>query len=172
MATIRSDRRYVVPVDRAGLWCSLDHVERFPRWWPWLREFDGSNFAGGSRWHCAVRVPFLYTLRFEVLLDRVDPGHRVEATVSGDIAGHAVLQLSDADGGSAVQLRSSLTPRRRLLRAVSSVAPPLARRGHEWVLSRGADQFFAQSTAPTPTPTPERGPTPGGRRTGSVTSGE
>jgi hypothetical protein len=57
--------------------------------------------------------------------------------------GSAELALADDAKGAVLRLRSDLAARSGLAHWVSSVAPPVARRGHDWVLDNGIRQFRA-----------------------------
>ncbi len=139
---VRSDRTFDFPVGPAALWLALTSVDRYRSWWPWLRRFDGVSFVEGARWTCAVRAPLFYPVRFEVVLDDVEPGRSAAAVVTGDIAGRARLDIVVVDGGgSALRLRSTLTSERWLLRAIARLAPPVACFGHDRLLDTGVRQF-------------------------------
>ncbi len=143
---VRSDRWFDFPVGPAALWSALTAVDRYRSWWPWLRRFDGVAFTEGARWRCVVRAPLGYPVRFDVILDEVVAGRTAVATVAGDIAGHARLDVvtdadADAGGGSRLHLQSTLASERWLLRIVARVAPPVARFGHDRLLDTGVRQF-------------------------------
>ena len=142
---IRSDRRYSLDLGRDVVWGSLARVERYPTWWPWLREFDGTRLATGERWRCVVRPPLPYLLRFAVVLTDVVDEHRVEARVDGDIVGEATLTLTARPGGCEIRIVSRLSPASRLLRAMAGLARPVAVFGHDWVMDTGLRQFRANA---------------------------
>ena len=146
---VRSDRTFEFTVGPAELWSALTRVERYRSWWPWLRHFDGSTFVEGARWRCAVRAPLGYPVRFEVALTDVVPDRSAVAEITGDIAGHARLDIrptdaggdDDGGGGSELRLQSTLASKRWLLRALARLAPPVARFGHDRLLTTGVRQF-------------------------------
>ncbi|MEA2827840.1 MAG: hypothetical protein QOG43_2279 [Actinomycetota bacterium] len=139
---VRSDRTFAFAAGPADLWSALTSVDRYPAWWPWLRRFQGVTFTDGAHWRCAVRAPLLYRVRFEVVLSDVVAGRSAAAAVTGDIAGHARLDVRPADdGGSELRLQSTLASRRWLLRAIARLAPPVARFGHDRLLDTGVRQF-------------------------------
>jgi hypothetical protein len=140
---VRSDRRYRFGVSRGELWEALTQVDRYPTWWPWLRSFDGHTFAAGERWQCVVKPQLPYTLEFVIALDHVETASSTRASVSGDIDGWAELTLGDDGDGSELRLRSELAARSGWARALGTLAPPLAKRGHDWVLDNGIRQFRA-----------------------------
>jgi hypothetical protein len=123
-------------------------VDCYRVWWPWLRTFEAQAFASAETWTCAVQPPLPYALRFTLMLDEVVPKRLVTATIAGDIAGEARLELHEVDGGCDVRLVSSLAPRNRVLKAVAKVARPMVRYGHDWVLNTGARQFASRLPDP------------------------
>ncbi len=141
---VRSDRRWSFPTDRRELWDEISAVDRYRTWWPWLRGFDADGLQAGQTWSCVVQPPLPYTLRFSVILDEVLHEQYVSATIAGDVIGEARLELADRDAGCEARLVSLLEPGNRLLRAVASVARPMVRFGHDWVLDTGARQFASQ----------------------------
>jgi hypothetical protein len=138
---VQSDRHYRFAVSRPGVWEALTQVDRYRTWWPWLRSFDGRAFAAGERWRCVVKPQLPYTLEFVIALESVSETESAGARLSGDIDGWAELTLGDDGSGSWLRLQSDLTARSGWARAVGALAPPIARRGHDWVLDNGIRQF-------------------------------
>jgi uncharacterized protein YndB with AHSA1/START domain len=139
---IASDRRYRFPTERAAVWAALGDVEAYRRWWPWLRRFEADGLRPGAVWRCLVQPPLPYSVRFDLTLHHVVEPERVEAEVGGDVAGTAIIELSEHDdGGCGLRLRSTLHPATRRLAAVAVVAAPVVRFGHDWLLDTGARQF-------------------------------
>ena len=138
---VNSDRRLHFPVPRSELWEALNQVDRYPAWWPWMRDFDAIALKPGARWRCQIHPPLPYTLRLVIAIDDVVPERSVTATVTGDVEGSATLDLLDADGGSEARLVSALAPSSRMLQIIARTAPPVARFCHDWVLDTGAVQF-------------------------------
>ena len=136
-----SDRRYVFPVSPDTMWRALAATDEYRRWWPWLTEFEADGLVAGSRWRCTVRPPLPYSLRFTLCLDDVVPPALVTARVTGGIAGYARVDLAAHDEGTQVRLTSVLSPSNRAFAIVAAVARPVVRRGHDWVLDTGAQQF-------------------------------
>ncbi len=138
---VDSDRTYRFDADVDTVWAAMCRVDEFPAWWPWLRDFDAGGVETGARWQCTVRPPVPYALRFEIALTEVVVAERIVAAVSGDIAGDASLTIQPVGDVTEVRLVSSLAPRRTVLRQVTTLAPWLARFGHDWVLDTGLRQF-------------------------------
>jgi len=146
---LQSDRRWVFPAPPQRVWQALADTGEYRRWWPWLTSFEAGSLAAGERWHCTVRVrpPLPYSLRFDIHLDEVVCPRLVTADVSGDIVGRARLDVHDHDAGAEVRLTSALAPSSRGFAALATVARPIVRRGHDWVLDTGARQFLGRAIA-------------------------
>jgi uncharacterized protein YndB with AHSA1/START domain len=138
---IRSDHTFTFAADPATVWDAMAATDRYRTWWPWLRRFDAGDLRAGERWTCEVRPPMPYAVRFVVVLDEVVAPTRVASTIEGDIVGSAVLALAPGDPGSELRLTSELAPGNTLLRSLGALARPLARFGHDWVITTGARQF-------------------------------
>jgi len=138
---VRSDRTHSFSSPPEHVWTALGRVDSYRRWWPWLRAFDAHGLVAGDRWDCTVRPPLPYALHFTVELHEVDEPRRIRATVSGDIRGTALVELTPTPDGCDVRLASILAPTGRPLRAVTRFTPWLARFGHDWVLNTGLGQF-------------------------------
>jgi hypothetical protein len=146
---VTSDSEFAFPASPATVGAALADTDRYQSWWPWLTEFEASGLHDGARWHCGVRSPMAFTLRFEIRIDEVihggtgtsEPSLAVRATMIGDIVGTAQISVTQQGSGSSVRFVSTLNPKARLLSAVSRVAPPLARRAHDQVVRAAAHQF-------------------------------
>ncbi len=141
---IRSDRRWSFPASADAVWDQMNAVDCYRTWWPWLRTFEADALDTAHTWTCAVQPPLPYSLHFGVTLHEVVPQRLVTATIAGDITGEARLELGATESGCDVHLTSVLAPGNRLLRAVATVARPMARFGHDWVLDTGARQFASR----------------------------
>lgn len=138
---VRSDRTYRFDRTPSEVWQAFARVDSYRDWWPWLHDFDAEGLTTGDHWRCTVRPPLPYMLRFTVTIDDAVEAERIRATVSGDLRGDATVELRSAGEGCAVRLRSNLRPAGRPLRIVATLAPWLARQGHDWVLDTGSRQF-------------------------------
>lgn len=122
-------------------------------WWPWLRRFEGGGLEPGEEWSCTIRPPLPYVVRFSLHLEEVQPPARVRAELQGDIRGPAQIDLrptGPAGLSTELRLRAALQPGRAVFGVVASVARPIARFGHDWVLDTGARQFAAYALQPRP----------------------
>lgn len=139
-----SDRRYHLAAPPPAVWVALARTEDYRQWWPWLRNFDGGDLEVGAEWRCTIRPPLPYVVRFSLRLNEVEPPQSVTAELRGDIQGRARIDLhptGPAGRSTELRLRAALEPARAVFGIVATVARPLARFGHDWVLDTGARQF-------------------------------
>jgi len=142
-----SDRRYPFPVPPDALWSALAATDDYQGWWPWLRSFEATGLVAGDDWRCTVRPPLGYSLRFTIHLDETAAPRLVTSHITGDIRGTARIEIAPALGGSVIHLTSALAPSNRAFGLVSAIARPIVRRGHDWVLDTGAQQFLSRALA-------------------------
>lgn len=156
-AAVRSDRRHRFAVGPEELWSAVVQVERYRDWWPWLDGLEDARFTEGERWRCLVRPPLPYVLRFDLVLEEVEAPRFVTASVSGDLVGHAALDIAPTRDGSELRLVSVLAASGTALQVVARLAPRLVRFGHDWVLDTGLRQFRREAISEGPAPG-DRGP--------------
>jgi hypothetical protein len=53
--------------------------------------------------------------------------------------------VTQTDGGCEARLQSRLVPANQVLRAIATLARPVARFGHDWVLDTGLRQFRSRA---------------------------
>jgi hypothetical protein len=142
---LRSDQRHRFDAAPDELWAAIASVDRYREWWPWLRRFDADGLSTGDVWAATVQPPLPYRVSFDLHLIEVDAPRVVAADVTGDVEGSARLEVFAVDAGSELHFTSELTPTNSVLRAVTRLASPVARYGHEWVLNTGLAQFRARA---------------------------
>jgi Polyketide cyclase / dehydrase and lipid transport len=142
---IRSDQRHRFDAAPDELWAAIASIDRYREWWPWLRRFDADGLSTGDVWAATVQPPLPYRVSFDLHLIEVDAPRVVAADVTGDVEGSARLEVFAVDAGSELHFTSELTPTNSVLRAVTRLASPVARYGHEWVLNTGLAQFRARA---------------------------
>ena len=138
---VASDRVYRFDASPPELWAAIARVDDYRCWWPWLRRFEAHGLVEGDRWRCAVRPPLPYVLHFTITITAGAALQRIDAEVSGDIAGTATVGVRAVPGGSELRLTSTLRADRHPLRVVARLLPHVARYGHDWVLDTGWRQF-------------------------------
>jgi len=137
----RFDRHFDLDADRPAVWRALERPDRYPTWWSWLRSLEGGDLREGAVARCVVRAPLPYTLRFDVVVDRVVREELVETHVRGDLEGPARLELAPRDGGCTARLVWTLDLRDTFLRPLSIVTRPAMAWAHDRVVALGLRQF-------------------------------
>lgn len=140
-APFHFDRRFDLAATPDALWTTLQRTDEYPEWWSWLRKLDGGELREGAVARCAVQGPLLYTLHFEIVVQRVVRHERVETRVRGDLDGPARLEIEPGSGGSSARLVWSLELRDSLLRPLSLVARPVMEWAHDRVIEVGLRDF-------------------------------
>ena len=92
---IEYEHAFDFAVTPAELWATIEDVEEFERWWPWLRDFsiDGGVLKTGAVMHGAVVPPLPYRMRVDVELIRCRRPGLIDALVHGDLEGEAELRF-------------------------------------------------------------------------------
>ncbi|MGN6693727.1 MAG: SRPBCC family protein [Aquihabitans sp.] len=156
---MRSDRRVVLDASPAQVWATLEQVDRYRSWWPWLRRLEAERLAAGEAWRCTVTPSLPYRVAFDVLLDEVAEETTVAATVRGDVVGAARIDLAPDGDGTALRLTADLQAANPWLRRLERWAPPVARVGHDQIIDGALAQLAQQVRigAPGPGGGPARG---------------
>lgn len=156
----RSRRTVIVAAPPPALWSVLVDLAAYPRWWSWLQFTDApGRLTANTVVRARISPPLPYALRLDIRVDGIDPDHRIDAVVTGDLAGSAAIVVAPHPLGSQATLTWDLRPERRLLRLLASAAPTILEWGHEWVVRTGSAQF-ARSTGIEVLGTPEPAATP------------
>jgi len=134
LITYRHD--YEFPVAPDELWDTIQEVDQFEGWWPWLSEFrlDGDTLATGAVLHGVVAPPLPYRMRIEVRLTECQPPHRIDALIHGDLEGWASVSLRPQGTGSEVEVAWTVEMMQRPMRMASRMAHPVLQWGHDRVV--------------------------------------
>lgn len=125
------------------VWATISDVADYRRWWPWLHELDAQSLAAGQTWRCRVKPPLPYSVAFSIHVEEVVVEQLVVASLTGDIRGTARLEIRPARTGTEIRLTATLTPANRLLALMTTWFAPVARFGHDRIISDGFRQFAA-----------------------------
>ena len=128
--------RFNFPASPEEVWSAIEHVERFESWWGWLRELrvEGEGLAAGSVLHGVVAPPLPYRMRIRVVMESCAPPSRIDASVHGDLVGHARLVLEPDGEGTRASVVWTIEMMQRPMRMAARVAGPLLRWGHDRVV--------------------------------------
>ncbi len=120
---------------------ALADARTYPDWWRPVYitvEADGPPEAGSvSHQYFTGRLP--YKLRTRSTIVAMERPARFEIEVEGDLSGHGVWTLREADGRVHVHFDWRVNADRRLLRYLSPVLRPLFRWNHNWAIARAME---------------------------------
>lgn len=125
------------------VWQVIEHSERFEAWWGWLREFrlEGGGLVDGAVLHGVVTPPLPYRMRLRIELERCIRPRSIEATVHGDLEGHARVTFEPDGPGTCTEVAWTLEMMQRPMRMAARVARPLLRWGHDRVVEMTVTSF-------------------------------
>ena len=128
--------RFSFPVPPGEVWSAVEHFEHFEAWWGWLRELrvEGPGLVAGSVLHGVVAPPLPYRMRLRVVLVACDPPRSIEASIHGDLVGHARLALEPEGEGTGASVAWTIEMMQRPMRVAARVASPVLRWGHDRVV--------------------------------------
>jgi len=134
LITYRHD--YEFPVSPDELWDTIQEVDQFEGWWPWLSEFrlEGGALAPGAVLHGLVAPPLPYRMRIEVRLTECERPHLIGGLVHGDLEGRATVALRPQGTGSNVEVAWTVEMMQRPMRMASRMAHPVLQWGHDRVV--------------------------------------
>jgi hypothetical protein len=93
----------------------------------------------GSRFLIEWRSRLPYRLRFEFVVERVDPPRLMEGRVVGDVTGVGRWRLLEEDGVTAVLYEWDVATTRRLMNVLAPVVRPLFEWNHDVVMRWGGE---------------------------------
>ncbi|MCU1369470.1 MAG: hypothetical protein JWO77_664 [Ilumatobacteraceae bacterium] len=138
---MHSERRTFIEASPASVWAAILRVEDYQEWWSWLRAFDGHRLVAGDRWRCTVKPPLPYRVRFIIELHEVETASSVAATLDGDIAGSARIDLVPRRTGTDLLLVADLHAVNPWLRRLERWAHPVAQSGHDHIIDSALQEF-------------------------------
>jgi hypothetical protein len=144
---LSTDRRIAFDASADAVWSAMCDVGSYQSWWPWLRTFDANALEVGQIWRCEIVAPLRYTVAFTLKFDVVAAPFHIEASLRGDILGGAWIDVEERGEQSDVWIRSEIFPASRFLRALTRFAYPIARSGHDAIITSGARQFERRALA-------------------------
>jgi Polyketide cyclase / dehydrase and lipid transport len=128
--------RHEFPVPPAVMWETIQEVDQFEGWWPWLEEFrlDGGSLRTGAVLSGVVAPPLPYRMRIDVELTRCEPLRTIDALIHGDLEGVATLEARHRGAGTEVEVAWTVEMMQAPMRLADRVAHPLLQWGHDRVV--------------------------------------
>lgn len=133
---VEYEGRFSLPAPPDEIWTAVERFDRFESWWGWLGELrvEGPGLVAGSVLHGVVAPPLPYRMRLRVVLLDCDPPRRIDASVEGDLVGHARIVLDPEGAGTRASVAWTIEMMQRPMRMAARVASPLLRWGHDRVV--------------------------------------
>jgi carbon monoxide dehydrogenase subunit G len=132
-----------LPAPPPVVWRSIRQVDAFESWWSWLRELrvEGRPLTAGCVLSGLVAPPVPYRMRLRIELVRSEPPTRIDAVVSGDLAGRAQLRFDPDPDGTRARVAWTVELRQRPMRLAARLGSPLLRWGHDRVVEATVARF-------------------------------
>ena len=124
------------PVQIDDFWRLIENFDQYQAWWPWLQAFgaDRAGLVSGNILTGTIVPPVPYRIRLQARLRTCERPSLTEASITGDLRGHASLSFDELRGGTRVQAAWTLEMASTPMRIAARVARPLARWGHDRVV--------------------------------------
>jgi uncharacterized protein YndB with AHSA1/START domain len=143
---------WTLPATPGRVYAELARPDRYPLWWPQVREVHKLDESSGTM---TVRSVLPYDLRFTLTAVREDPCAGVlEARMAGDLTGFSRWTLTgDGAGGTLAVFTEDVSAQSPLLRRLAFVARPAFRANHTLMMRQGRSGLRAfLRSQPSPAP--------------------
>lgn len=122
------------------MWDAIGDVDQMGLW-GWLHELrtEGPSMVTGSILHGVVVPPLPYRLRLHIAFVSCVRPTRVDAIVSGDLAGDAHLRLKREGSGTEITATWTLEMMQPAMRFAARAMPGVMRWGHDRVVDATAE---------------------------------
>ena len=136
------------PIAPVELWSLIEDPRHFEQWWGWLHDVEctDARIMTGSVLTGIIDPPVPFTMQARVVIDECEPPRRILASVAGDIAGTADLDVGGADREARVTIGWQVEMMQRRMRMATRVARPLLQWGHDRVVEAAVRGFRRQLT--------------------------
>jgi uncharacterized protein YndB with AHSA1/START domain len=132
---------------------ALADARTYPQWWtPIYRQVssDGPPEVGGeSRQRFRAKLP--YTLSMVSKIVRMEPPHKFEVDVDGDLRGHGVWTLTPENGNVHVRFDWHVHADRTIIRVLTPILRPVFRWNHSVAIRaaiRGLEPYAQSGEGP------------------------
>ncbi|MFJ3671736.1 SRPBCC family protein [Streptomyces sp. NPDC090106] len=124
-----------LPAPPAAVYAALEDAERYPRWWPQVREVRPIDDTTGT---IRIRAALPYELAFTAREARRDPAAGVlEIAMTGDLEGWARWTVGPDGTGTVARYDQVVDVRKPLLRRLAVPGRPFFRANHRLMMRSG-----------------------------------
>jgi hypothetical protein len=130
--------RFDAPLE--AVWQELDAAERYPLWWPAIREYHDltPDIHGlGARAERVVRGILPYELRYTTTVTRYEQMHEIAYDAVGDLTGHGRFVLTWDATRTHVVFNWDVATSGFWMNAMAPFLKPLFAWNHNWVMAQG-----------------------------------
>jgi uncharacterized protein YndB with AHSA1/START domain len=140
---IRYHNSYEFPLCPEGIWETLEEVDQFALWWPWLEEFrlEGDSLITGAVLYGVVSPPLPYRMCVQIELTRCEKPGLIEALVHRDLEGEASIALRPQGVGTHVEVAWTVEMMQRPMRFADRMAHHTLKCGHDRVVENTVAGF-------------------------------
>ena len=133
---VRYAGEFWFPVPVEDFWRMIEDFDRYPEWWPWLRDFrtDTAGLVDGNVLRGTIVPPVPYRLHLQVRLYSCVRLSVTKATLGGDLGGQASMFFDEVHGATRVRVEWTLQMASAPMRLAARVARPLVLWGHDRVV--------------------------------------
>jgi uncharacterized protein YndB with AHSA1/START domain len=144
-----TDWRFDAPIE--AVWQALTDVERWPAWWPHVKEVrtlaagDADDRGALRRIRWGSRLPYGFTLAVRTV--EVEPLARLRGAATGDLAGTGLWELWRDGAGTRLRYTWNLAVHTAWMRLAAPLMAPVFRWNHEGVMRdgmRGLERHLAR----------------------------
>lgn len=119
----------------------LNQPARYPEWWKGVRSVEllreGDELGLGQVSRFCWRSVLPYTLRFDLVVTRVEPPHLIEGYATGELEGSGVWRLYAGGGGTAAVYDWRVRTTAKWMNTLGPVARPVFGWNHDLVMRQG-----------------------------------
>lgn len=142
MRDYRFESVWVIHAPVTAVFDVLSDYQRYPSWWPDVRQVTklnaGPTTGAGLEVRYVVASPLGYSLGFDVILEHLARPSLISTRARGDLVGTGVWNLSDAGGVTTARYSWHVVTTKRWMNVLAPVARPVFSWAHSRVMVRGA----------------------------------
>ena len=128
---------------REDAWDAIWDAERWPEWWPDVREAvetdPGTPCGVGRRGRYTWRGTIPYAVRLEALATEVERPSLLAGEVTGALEGTGIWRFDEREGVTTVLYEWRVRIRGPWMSAADRVAAPILRWNHDAIMRRGGE---------------------------------
>jgi hypothetical protein len=134
--SVRHTGAFWFPIPVSDFWQLIEDFERYQERWPWLETFtaDQDGLVAGNVLRATILPPVPLRIRIQVRFHSCQRLASTEASITGDLCGHASLSFDEHGGGTRVRADWTLAAASAPVRVLMRVARPLVAWGHDRVV--------------------------------------